>query len=84
MQKRTKHTPAPEPEAITPTPAPKPKTEPAEVPDWVNDTPRDIDYDLQMYEAHEGEMEHIALTRGEYIQIKAHLAAMRGYAQKAA
>src|ERR1035437_282353 len=48
MQKRTKHTPAPEPEAITPTPAPKPKTEPAEVPDWVNDTPRDIDYDLQM------------------------------------
>jgi hypothetical protein len=82
--RQTKRNPAPEPETITQPAAPEPQTKQAEVPEWVNDTPRDIDYDLQMYEDHEGEMEHIALTRGEYIQIKAHLAAMRGYTQKAA
>src|ERR1019366_6240860 len=46
--------------------------------DWANNTPRDFDYDLMMYDKYDGERQHIALRRSEYIALKGHLAGMRG------
>ena len=56
---------------------PAPEVEP-EVPDWVNETPPEFDYDLMVYDQHEGELQHIALTRDEYIELKHFLAGLRG------
>jgi hypothetical protein len=53
------------------------KPETAAVPDWLTDTPP-VDYSLEMYV---GESQQtISLTREEFIALKLHLAAMRGYA----
>ena len=62
----------------TPAAAPVQPTQPPAVPDWVTKTPRDFDYDLMLYDEYDGERQHIALTRAEYIAVKGHLAGMRG------
>jgi hypothetical protein len=65
---------------------PKTETTPAAAPvsarlaaqDWANNTPRDFDYDLMMYDEYDGQRQHIALTRDEYIELKQFLAGLRG------
>jgi hypothetical protein len=50
------------------------------VPDWVNDTPPDNEYCLMiMSEFTTTTPQAIDLSRDEYIALKAHLAALRGY-----
>jgi hypothetical protein len=50
-----------------------------EIPDWVEDTPADPSYSLAVFD-NEGNMpQEIDVTRDEYIALKRHLAAMRGY-----
>lgn len=50
-----------------------------EIPDWVNETHPDHDYGLVIMESGDHSVEEVELTRDEYITLKAHLAAMRGY-----
>ena len=82
MQK-TKRNPAPEPDPITPTAAPQPKPEPAELPQWMDKTP-EVSYSLTMFGPDDDGIQNIELNRDEFIELKRHLAVMRGYAQKAA
>ncbi|MCU1330624.1 MAG: hypothetical protein JWN34_5994 [Bryobacterales bacterium] len=49
------------------------------IPDWVADTPEDITYNLTMFDALGGPEQNIDLTPDEFIALKEHLAAMRGY-----
>lgn len=49
-----------------------------EAPDWVNDTPPEARYDLTMY-VDRGDGQEINITREEFIELKRHLAAVRGY-----
>lgn len=50
-----------------------------EIPAWVNDTPPDHSYSLTMFQNSDSSIQDIELTREEYIALKEHLAAMRGY-----
>ena len=50
-----------------------------EIPAWVEDMPLAPDFNLTMYDHYGGAEQEIDLTRDEYIALKAHLAAMRGY-----
>ena len=46
---------------------------------WVTKTPSEMVYRLMMENRHEGEwLQDVALTRAEYIELKTHLAKMRG------
>jgi hypothetical protein len=50
-----------------------------EIPDWVNETPERIEtYDLTMW-VDGGGIQSVEMSRDEYIALKQHLAAMRGY-----
>ena len=62
----------------TTTTAAAPATPAPEVPDWVNDTPHQETYELEMYQEG-GTVESIEMTRDEYISLKQNLARMRGY-----
>ena len=59
---------------------PKPETPPAAAPDWVNETPAEAVYSLEMWDSDSTAVEDIYLTRAEYVALKQHLAAMRGIA----
>lgn len=50
-----------------------------EVWDWVTDTPPEETYSLTMFGAGGGGEQEIDITRDEYINLKRHLAAWRGY-----
>jgi hypothetical protein len=70
-----------------PAPAPRPEAEPQQQPDipkWVTETPADHLYELEMFESSDRVIETIELTRDEYIELKEHLAAMRGYTKEEA
>jgi hypothetical protein len=56
----------------------KTETPPAAVPDWVNETPAEAVYSLEMWDSDSTAVEEIYLTRGEYTDLKQHLATMRG------
>ena len=49
------------------------------IPDWVKETPADHLYTLTMFENSDAGIEEIQMSRAEYIALKAHLAALRGY-----
>jgi hypothetical protein len=52
----------------------------AEIPDWVDETPESKTYDLIMWEGDGGMSEQeIRISRAEFVALKAHLAALRGY-----
>ena len=53
--------------------------EPPATPEWVTETPHQEMYDLEMSEGTSGSVQHISLTRDEYIELKRHLAVMRGH-----
>jgi len=48
-------------------------------PDWVNETPDETSYALQMNDQNFQPEQEIHLTRGEYVRLKRWLAALRGY-----
>ena len=50
-----------------------------EIPEWVSNTPDEPLYRLIMYDCEGWGVEEVAATRDEYIALKDHLAAMRGY-----
>jgi hypothetical protein len=50
-----------------------------EIPIWVTETLPELIYQLIVWEGDGSEGESVDLTRNEYIALKAHLAAMRGY-----
>ncbi len=52
---------------------------PDEIPDWVEETPHDTLYTLEMYEGTGGSAQEVTLSREEFIELKRHLAAVRGY-----
>ena len=52
---------------------------PAEIPEWVNETPEECTYDLTMDDGDGSNIQDVELTRDEYLALKKHLAAMRGY-----
>jgi len=80
--KANKRKPAP---PSPPAAAPEAQIEPAEVPEWVDWTPEiaSSPYHL-MVEGPDQWAQDIELQRDEYIQLKANLAALRGYARKEA
>ena len=49
-----------------------------ETPEWVAETP-EISYNLVMLATHDGAAQEILLTRDEFIELKRHLAKVRGY-----
>jgi hypothetical protein len=51
---------------------------PAAAPDWVNKTPPDHCYSLDMYENSDYSTESVALARTEYITLKQYVAGLRG------
>lgn len=55
------------------------KQTPAAIPEWATTTPPDHQYLLEMFESSDQSVEEVDLTRDEYIALKAHLAALRGY-----
>jgi hypothetical protein len=50
-----------------------------EIPYWVSDTLPEHSYRLILFENDDAGAESIEMSRAEYIHLKAHLAAMRGY-----
>jgi hypothetical protein len=50
-----------------------------ELPDWATKTPADHLYSLSMFENSDASIEEVHVSRDEYIALKAHLAALRGY-----
>jgi hypothetical protein len=50
-----------------------------EIPDWVENTPDDTVYELIMWNPEGDSAQQLEMSREEYIALKAHLAAMRGY-----
>lgn len=50
-----------------------------EVPDWVDETWPDHTYKMTVFASGDCSEEEIEITRHEYITLKTHLAAMRGY-----
>jgi len=63
--------------------SPRKKTTPikppaaSDVPDWVRETPEDLEYQLGMWDGGGGE-QIIQITRKEFIDLKFHLAKLRG------
>ena len=53
------------------------------VPEWVNETPPDHSYSLDMYQNSDVSIQSVELTREEFITLKVHLAEMRGLARAA-
>lgn len=51
----------------------------AALPEWVTETPSELEYDLTMYAQGES-IELISLSRYEYIDLKGFLAGLRGFA----
>jgi hypothetical protein len=51
---------------------------PREIPDWVDNTPYETEYELTMNNGDQN-IQLIHLNREEYEALKAHLAALRGY-----
>jgi hypothetical protein len=60
-------------------PEPTPKPEPIETPDWVNETPDDVEYSMMMYDVGGQCEQEIHMTREEFIRLKRWLAALRVY-----
>ena len=54
------------------------ETTPAAAPGWVNKTPPDHCYSLDMYENSDHSIDSVEMTRAEYIALKQHLAGLRG------
>jgi hypothetical protein len=54
------------------------ETTPAATANWVNETPPDHCYSLDMYENSDHSIDSVEMTRAEYIALKQHLATMRG------
>lgn len=50
-----------------------------EIPDWVTSTHPEHTYQLVVFESNDSGVEEVGMTRDEYIALKHHLAAMRGY-----
>ena len=63
-------------QTATPPAAAPVATQPPEVEDWVNDTPYETLYTIEMWQ--QEIVETIDLTRAEYIALKGHLAGLRG------
>jgi hypothetical protein len=53
---------------------------PVPAPDWVNVTPDDVEYRLNMASTADGELQALDLSRAEFILVKRILAVSRGYA----
>ena len=53
------------------------------LPDWVNETPDECDYELVMFGEDWGEVQKVQITRSEYLDLKQHLAKMRGIRKSA-
>jgi hypothetical protein len=51
----------------------------AETLDWLADTPRETEYSLEMCDPDGNLVQGVDLTRAEFIELKRHLAAQRGY-----
>jgi hypothetical protein len=51
----------------------------AKHPDWAEFTPESPTYDLIMFDGGGASEQEVALTRDEFLALKRHLAAMRGY-----
>jgi hypothetical protein len=51
----------------------------AELPEWVTDTPRELEYGLEVFAYGDGCIQSIDMTRAEYLTLKATLAKLRGY-----
>ena len=49
------------------------------IPEGVNETPLTTNYSLTMYGSDGDSIQHVDLTRKEYIQLKQHLAGLRGH-----
>jgi hypothetical protein len=54
-------------------------SEPNEIPNWVANTPNEQAYELNMFDSDDN-AQQIEMSRDEFIALKAHLAALRGYA----
>jgi hypothetical protein len=54
-----------------------------ELPEWMP-TPRESSYDLTMFSDDGGGIQEIRLTREEFLELKCHLAEMRGIAREIA
>lgn len=54
-------------------------TKASTIPEWALKTFPENSYDLTMFDAGGDSIEEVELTRAEYIALKRHLAAMRGY-----
>jgi hypothetical protein len=52
---------------------------PEEIPYWVTSTHPDHAYKLVLFENSDGGVEEVEMTRDEYIELKRHIAATRGY-----
>jgi len=50
-----------------------------EIPEWVTETPAEMTYDLEVFDASGGSIEEVGMTRAEYIALKRTLAKMRGF-----
>lgn len=50
------------------------------VSEWANETPPDHSYSLDMYQNSDVSIQSVELTRQEFIELKVHLAEMRGLA----
>ena len=51
----------------------------AEIPNWVEKTPDSCEYCLTMYDTMGGSVQTIPMNRKRFLQLKEHLAALRGY-----
>lgn len=50
-----------------------------EIPGWVKETPEECSYGLVMRGSADGSIETVDISRDEFVTLKSHLAAMRGY-----
>ena len=50
------------------------------MPEWLTETPCESEYTLEMYESGDDRQicDSVSMTRSEYLQLKVHLAEMRG------
>lgn len=49
------------------------------IPDWVENTPQELEYSLLVYDELDGSRQEIDVTREEYMHLKNVLAHLRGY-----
>ena len=56
-----------------------PQPEQNEILEWVEETQPDYDYHLGMYDPYGARGQEVEITREEYIALKRHLPAVRGY-----